>query len=139
VLDYINNVDAVIMAAAVADFAPSSPAKQKIKKGAEKKNLELQLASTPDILSSLGQKKNGTVLVGFALETEDEVKNAREKLKKKNLDFIVLNSLADQGAGFGSDTNVVTIIDKKGAIEKLPLMSKFDVANEILNRVKNLL
>lgn len=139
VLDNATKVDAVIMAAAVADFTPEAPAKQKIKKAREKKDLNLYLTSTPDILGSLGQKKNGKVLIGFALETEQGVKNASEKLKKKNLDFIVLNSLADPGAGFGSDTNVVTIIDKKGNTEKLPLMSKIDVANEILNRVKNLL
>ena len=133
-------VDAVIMAAAVADFTPQSPAGNKIKKDAAKKEFSLPLTGTTDILLSLGQKKKkGTLLVGFALETQDEVRNAHEKLKKKNLDFIVLNSLNDKGAGFSGDTNVVTIVDKKGKTEKLPLMSKFDVANEILNRLKALL
>jgi phosphopantothenoylcysteine decarboxylase/phosphopantothenate--cysteine ligase len=132
--------DAVLMAAAVADFRPQAPANNKIKKEAGKKQFSLALAETQDILFALGQKKKkGTFLVGFALETQDELRNAQEKLKKKNLDLIVLNSLKDKGAGFGSDTNVVTIVDKKGKVEKLPLMSKFDVANEILNRLKKLL
>ena len=79
------------------------------------------------------------VLVGFALETDNALRNAQEKLKKKNLDLIVLNSLKDKGAGSGVATNVVTILDKKGKTAKLPLMPKFDVANEILIRLKNLL
>ena len=132
--------DAVLMAAAVADFRPQAPANNKIKKEAGKKQVSLALTETQDILLALGQKKKkGTLLVGFALETQDELRNAQEKLKKKNLDLIVLNSLKDKGAGFGGDTNVVTIVDKKGKVEKLPLMLKFDVANEILNRLKKLL
>ena len=137
---HARSADAVIMAAAVADFTPGAPAKNKIKKDAAKKQFSLELTGTPDILLSLGQKKKkGTLVVGFALETQDELHNAQEKLKKKNLDFIVLNSLKDTGAGFGSDTNVVTIVDRKGRAEKLPLMSKFDVANEILNRIQKLM
>lgn len=140
VLAHAGRSDAVIMAAAVADYAPQAPARNKIKKEAVTKQFSLALTETPDILHSLGQKKKkGTVLIGFALETQDELRNAQEKLKKKNLDLIVLNSLKDKGAGFGSDTNVVTIVDRKGKPEKLPLMSKFDVANEILNRLKKLL
>jgi phosphopantothenoylcysteine decarboxylase/phosphopantothenate--cysteine ligase len=140
VLKFAPASDAVIMAAAVADYAPEKSAKKKIKKDAGAKPVSLQLVETPDILISLGQQKNkGTVLVGFALETDNELRNAQEKLKKKKLDLIVLNSLKDKGAGFGVDTNVVTIIDNKGKTAKLPLMSKFDVANEILNRLKNLL
>lgn len=132
--------DAVLMAAAVADFRPQAPVNNKIKKEAGKKQVSLALTETQDILLALGRKKKrGTLLVGFALETQDELRNAQEKLKKKNLDLIVLNSLKDKGAGFGGDTNVVTIVDKKGKVEKLPLMLKFDVANEILNRLKNLL
>jgi phosphopantothenoylcysteine decarboxylase/phosphopantothenate--cysteine ligase len=140
VLKRARKADAVIMAAAVADYTPQAPALNKIKKESVAKSLTLALKETPDILASLGQKKSkGQVLVGFALETEDELRGAREKLKRKNLDFIVLNSLADKGAGFGTDTNVVTIIDKKGKAEKFPLMSKFDVANEILSRLKKFL
>lgn len=132
--------DAVLMAAAVADFRPQAPVNNKIKKEAGKKQVSLALTKTQDILLALGRKKKrGTLLVGFALETQDELRNAQEKLKKKNLDLIVLNSLKDKGAGFGGDTNVVTIVDKKGKVEKLPLMLKFDVANEILNRLKKLL
>lgn len=131
--------NAVVMAAAVADFTPRVPARTKIKKNSKNKDLDLRLTATPDILASLGGKKNGTVLVGFALETDNELAHAKEKLKKKNLDMIVLNSLADEGAGFGVDTNIVTIIERNGHIEKLKKMTKFDVANEILNRVKNLL
>ena len=140
VLKRARKADAVIMAAAVADYTPQAPARNKIKKESEARSLTLALKETPDILESLGQRKSkGQVLVGFALETGDELRGAREKLKSKNLDFIVLNSLADKGAGFGTDTNVVTIIDKKGKAEKLPLMSKFDVANEILSRLKKFL
>ena len=131
--------DAVVMAAAVADFTPQVSARNKIKKDSKNKDLDLHLIATHDILASLGRKKNGAVLVGFALETENELAHAREKLKNKNLDMIVLNSLADEGAGFGVDTNVVTIIEQSGHTEKLKKMTKFDVANEILNRVKNLL
>ena len=134
-----NKNDAVIMAAAVADYAPSTVARGKVKKESEGRDLTLRLRKTPDILSTLGRRKNRKILVGFALETEDELRNAKEKLKQKNADFIVLNSLADEGAGFGTDTNVVTIIDRKGKAERLPLLSKFDVANEILNRLKSLL
>jgi phosphopantothenoylcysteine decarboxylase/phosphopantothenate--cysteine ligase len=128
-------VDAVIMAAAVADFTPQSKAQSKIKKTEGSSAPEVRLTKTVDILKTLGEAKNGTVLVGFALETDDGLANAKEKLRKKNLDFIVLNSLQDEGAGFGTDTNIVTIIDRSGKTEKLPRLSKFDVANEILDRV----
>jgi phosphopantothenoylcysteine decarboxylase/phosphopantothenate--cysteine ligase len=131
--------DAIIMAAAVADYAPKKPASNKIKKNESTQGLTLELQPTSDILRGLGAKKNGTVLVGFALETQDEVKNAKEKLRKKNLDLIVLNSTRDEGSAFGSDTNVVTIISKDGKTEKLSKMPKFDVAVEILNRIATLL
>jgi phosphopantothenoylcysteine decarboxylase / phosphopantothenate---cysteine ligase len=130
--------DAIIMSAAVADYAPKKPAANKIKKHGSTEGLTLELKPTLDILRDLGAKKNGTVLVGFALETEDEVKNAKDKLRKKNLDFIVLNSTRDQGSAFGSDTNVVTVISKNGKVEKLSTMPKFDVALEILDRVAKL-
>lgn len=139
VMSKARKADAVIMAAAVADFTPEKPAKQKIKKVAAAQAPEVKLIPTADILESIGKFKNGSVVVGFALETENELRNAKDKLKKKNLDLIVLNSLRDAGAGFGGDTNVVTLIDKKGKVQKLPRLSKFDVANEILNRVKQLL
>ncbi len=136
---YAKPADAVIMAAAVADFTPVSPAKQKIKKQKDSGGLELRLTNTEDILRTLGAHNRGTVLVGFALETTDEVKNANEKLKSKNLDFIVLNSMSDDGAGIGSDANTVTILHKNGRTERLKKLPKFDVANAILDRVKKLL
>ena len=136
---YAKPTDAVIMAAAVADFTPVSPAKQKIKKKTDSGGLELRLTTTEDILRTLGARNKGTVLVGFALETTDELKNASEKLKSKNLDFIVLNSMSDDGAGIGSDSNTVTILHKNGRIERLKKLPKFDVANAILDRVKKLL
>jgi phosphopantothenoylcysteine decarboxylase/phosphopantothenate--cysteine ligase len=130
--------DAVIMAAAVADFAPKHASKEKIKKE-DMRAMALELEKTDDILESLGQKKKGKVLVGFALETHNGAQNAKEKLKRKHLDFIVLNNPLVEGAGFGVDTNVVSIIDKSGAVEKLPKLTKLDVANCILDRVaKNL-
>jgi phosphopantothenoylcysteine decarboxylase/phosphopantothenate--cysteine ligase len=131
------NADAVIMAAAVADYAPTKPAAHKLKK--QREELTIALSPTTDILASLGKRKTGAVLVGFALETTNEMKNAREKLRKKNLDLVVLNNPNVKGAGFGADTNVVTLIDRKGKAKKLPMMSKFDVATEILNRVAALL
>jgi len=139
VLRSMKNVDAVIMSAAVADFTPVTTEENKIKKGESGTGLTLRLQPTADILRELGGKKKGTVLVGFALETADELKNAKEKLKKKNLDLVVLNSTRDEGAAFGSDTNVVTLIGRDGRAEKLPKMPKFDVAVEILNRVAELL
>jgi phosphopantothenoylcysteine decarboxylase/phosphopantothenate--cysteine ligase len=126
--------DAVIMAAAVADFAPKHASKEKIKKE-DVRGMAVELEKTDDILELLGQKKKGKVLVGFALETHNGAQNAREKLKRKHLDFIVLNNPLVEGAGFGVDTNVVSIIDKSGAVEKLPKLSKLDVANCILDRV----
>ena len=138
VVKHAKKCDAIIMSAAVADYAPTKPAANKIKKAESLKALTLELRPTTDILRGLGAKKNGTVLVGFALETQDELKNAKDKLRKKNLDLIVLNSTRDEGSAFGSDTNVVTIISKDGKTEKLSKMPKFDVAVEILNRVAKL-
>lgn len=126
----------IIMAAAVADFMPDKPASSKIKKTDSGTPPELHLSKTPDILESLGKKKNGALLVGFALETDNEVDNAKRKLTAKNLDMIVLNKMSDPGAGFGIDTNAVTIFQRNGSEESLPTMSKFDVANAILDRIR---
>ncbi len=127
--------DIIIMSAAVADYAPAVQAKEKIKK--QNAGMTIELRSTPDILRSLGEKKSKKqILVGFALETENELANANAKLEKKNLDLIVMNSTKDKGAAFGTDTNVVTMIDRAGAVKKLPMMTKFDVAVEILNTIK---
>ena len=132
------DADIGILSAAVADFTPLNPGEQKIKK--EKGNLILELKATEDIASRLGNmKKHGQILIGFALETEDEIKNANSKLLKKNLDFIILNSLKDKGAGFGVDTNKVTIIDRSNNIDKFELKSKADVAIDILNKLESML
>jgi phosphopantothenoylcysteine decarboxylase/phosphopantothenate--cysteine ligase len=139
VLAHTKKTDAVIMAAAVADYRPANPAKHKIKKHTSSKALELQLEATTDILAMLGKKKRSMTLVGFALETKDELASAKEKLRKKNLDLIVLNSFGKQNRVFGSNLNTVAMIDKRGKVEQLPILPKFDVANKILNKIKTLL
>jgi phosphopantothenoylcysteine decarboxylase/phosphopantothenate--cysteine ligase len=139
VLAHAKRKDAVIMAAAVADFMPQVPEKHKIKKGAPGIIPDIRLTTTPDILATLGDKKTSQVLAGFALETDNELQNAKMKLREKNLDFIVLNSLRKGKSVFGSNTNIVTIIDRKGKTEELPEMSKFDAANRILDKVRDLL
>jgi len=132
------NSTACIMSAAVADYAPVNVADQKIKKQNNSFNIEVK--KTTDILSLLGaQKKPGQILVGFALETNDEEKNAIEKLQKKNLDFIVLNSMNDEGAGFKKDTNKITIIDKNLQKTEYGLKSKTEVARDICNKLNELL
>ena len=124
--------DLGIFAAAVADYRPKNIADQKIKKKDE--NINIELVKNPDILSWAGEsKKQNQILVGFALETNDLIENATSKLKRKNLDFIIANSLENKGAGFGHDTNQVTIIDKQNNITDFELMSKRDVAIEIIN------
>ncbi|MBI4391217.1 MAG: bifunctional phosphopantothenoylcysteine decarboxylase/phosphopantothenate--cysteine ligase CoaBC [candidate division NC10 bacterium] len=129
--------DAVIKAAAPADYRPSTVAPAKIKKGREV--LSMELTPTPDILGELGRRKGAAVLVGFAAETEDLVANAREKLRKKNLDLVVANEVGAQGAGFGTETNRVTLIGADGDVESLPLLSKREVAHRVLDRVARLL
>ena len=130
---YFKNVDVAIAAAAVADYRPKNIALQKIKKTED--NFSIELEKTKDILLSLGQIKENQFLIGFALETENEIENAKLKIQKKNLDLIVLNSLQDEGAGFGKPTNKVTFIDNKFNIEPLELKSKEQVAIDILNKV----
>ena len=127
--------DGAVMCAAVADYTPAEVAEQKIKKSDD--DLSLSLRRTDDIAATLGQRKGSRVLVGFAMETEAEEANAQRKLERKNFDFIVLNSLREQGAGFRGDTNVVTLIDRTSA-EKLPLMSKRDVAERIADKIESL-
>lgn len=132
------NSKACIMSAAVADYTPVNVSAQKIKK--KDQVLDIELKSTTDILKTLGeQKRNGQLLVGFALETNDEEQNAIDKLKKKNLDFIVLNSLNDAGAGFKTDTNKVTIIDHNLKKTTFELKSKDEVAKDICNKVVELI
>jgi phosphopantothenoylcysteine decarboxylase / phosphopantothenate---cysteine ligase len=129
------DMDAAILAAAVADFTPANPSKEKIKR--EKDSLILELQPTVDIASQLGSRKTDRqVMVGFALETTNELQNAILKLKKKNFDFIVLNSLNDPGAGFQTDTNKITIVDKNNKIEKFELKSKKEVARDIVDKLE---
>lgn len=129
--------DAAILCAAVADFTPEVKADQKIKR--EKEDFILKLVPTEDIAAALGKiKKENQCLVGFALETNNELANARHKLEKKNFDFIVLNSLQDAGAGFQCDTNKITIVDKEKATP-YPLKTKTEVADDIIDRLANLL
>ena len=128
------SADICILCAAVADFTPSSTAQQKIKKQPGQTGMTIEMTTTNDIAATLGkQKRNDQILVGFALETHDELQNAQRKLKSKNLDMIVLNSLQDKGAGFGTDTNKVTFLYPNGTIKNLPLISKEEVANEIVD------
>ena len=129
--------DAAILCAAVADFTPEIKAGQKIKR--EKDDLIIKLKPTQDIAAALGKlKKDNQVMVGFALETNDEIEHAKAKLARKNLDFIVLNSLNDNGAGFRHDTNKISIIDKENVIE-FPLKNKKEVATDIINRLAEIL
>jgi len=137
VVDRFDQVDALIKAAAPLDFRPKTVASQKIKKS--KATTSMDLEPTPDILQELGARKNGKVLVGFAAETEDFDKNARAKLKAKNLDLIVVNPVGGPDSGFDSDTNRASIIDAAGAVQEVALMSKFRMADTILDRVAALL
>jgi len=130
---YYNDVDVAIAAAAVADYKPKNVAPNKIKKEADHFTIELE--KTKDILASLGEIKKNQFLIGFALETENEIENAKLKIQKKNLDLIVLNSLQDEGAGFGKPTNKITFIDSDFKVEPMELKSKEAVADDILNKV----
>jgi len=132
--------DLLVMAAAVADFAPLRVADRKIKREQQTgATMSIELAANPDILRSIAPRKRGQVVVGFALETDDGIENARKKLASKNLDLIVLNNPLDDGAGFGADTNIVTMIRPGVEPERLPRAAKIDVAHAILTRVIPLL
>lgn len=132
-----SSVDIVIMAAAVADYTIVNPEDEKIKK--KDQSFEIKLEKTIDILKYLGENKKRQILVGFALETENELSNAKEKLKKKNLDAIILNSLKDKGAGFGTDTNKITIIPQNNKIVSFELKEKLKVAEDILDFIEGLI
>ncbi|MBA5630104.1 bifunctional phosphopantothenoylcysteine decarboxylase/phosphopantothenate--cysteine ligase CoaBC [Moheibacter lacus] len=125
------NADIVIMSAAVADYRPATMAEQKIKKNDE--NLTIELVKNPDILKGLGEKKTHQILVGFALETNNELEFAKGKLEKKNLDFIVLNSMRDEQAGFQKNTNKITLIPRNGNPVAYEAKNKTEVAKDILN------
>jgi phosphopantothenoylcysteine decarboxylase/phosphopantothenate--cysteine ligase len=131
----IPKADVLIMAAAPADYRASKVASSKIKKGKGAPKLDLE--ETTDILhSTIGKRKKGAIVVGFALETDDVLENGKAKLRDKSLDLIVVNDAMEAGAGFGGDTNRVTLIGRDGKAEALPLLSKFDVADAILDRVE---
>lgn len=132
------DADIAILSAAVADYRPSAVAAQKIKK--KDAAMTITLEPTPDILATLGKLKcSGQILTGFALETQNALANAQEKMQRKNCDLIVMNSLADTGAGFGHDTNRITIIDRQGNVTNFELRSKADVAIDILNHISQML
>ena len=128
--------DGAVMCAAVADYTPAEVATEKLKKSDA--DLQIPLKRTRDIAAELGRKKGQKILVGFAMETQNEAANATQKLTKKNFDFIVLNSLREAGAGFRGDTNRVTLIDSTSQ-EELPLLTKREVAERIAQKIEQLL
>lgn len=127
----------VIGAAAVSDFTPAKTADHKMKK--KDGNITLKLQPTVDIIAELGKRKGKKILVGFSVETRDLIENSTEKLQKKNLDLIVCNDVTQAGAGFATDTNIVTILDRDGGAEQLPQMTKLETAHTILDRISKLL
>lgn len=131
--NYFSDCDIAILSAAVADYTPKVVGEEKIKKKTQ--DFHLELVKTKDILQSLGDIKTTQFLVGFALETENEIENATGKLERKNLDLIVLNSLRDSGSGFATDTNKVTFINKKGVFQEFDLKQKTEVAEDIFNYI----
>ena len=136
VVEAFDSADGAVMCAAVADYTPEHCADRKLKKNDD--DLVIRLRRTKDIAAELGSRKGDRILVGFALETDDEEAHAREKLERKHFDFIVLNSLRDTGAGFRGDTNKVTFIDAAGS-EALPLLSKREVARRIADKIEGLI
>jgi phosphopantothenoylcysteine decarboxylase / phosphopantothenate---cysteine ligase len=133
VLRYYGEVQVVIKAAAVADYRPQQAAEHKIKK--LNSHMTIELEKNPDILWELGQKKQHQILVGFAAETQSLLENAREKLERKNLDMLVANDVTIAGAGFNTETNIVKLLLSGGAIEELPLLTKKEVAEIILDKI----
>jgi phosphopantothenoylcysteine decarboxylase/phosphopantothenate--cysteine ligase len=135
VIKHASQAEVVIMAAAVSDYRPRDVSPQKIKKYQDQ--LTLVLDRNPDILVELGQNKpDGQILVGFSMETENLLDNAIRKLRKKNADLMVANDVSQEGAGFGTDTNIVWLVDSSGRERKLPLMPKRDVADAILDKIR---
>ena len=137
IIENFDDNQVIIKSAAVADYKPKTYSDKKIKKNDD--DLVIKLDRNKDIAYELGKIKKDKILVGFAAETNDIIENANGKIQKKNFDFIVANDLTEEGAGFGTDTNIVKIIDKEGNINKYPQMKKDEVANVILDKVKSLL
>ncbi|MBR2961931.1 MAG: phosphopantothenoylcysteine decarboxylase, partial [Alistipes sp.] len=127
------DADIAVMCAAVADYTPKEVADHKIKKG--EGDMQLTLRRTHDIAAALGAVKGNRILVGFALESDDGIESAKRKLTTKSFDFVVLNSMKDKGATFGTDTNLVTFVDSEGC-NRLPLLSKREVAEQIADRIE---
>lgn len=137
IIENFDDNQVIIKSAAVADYKPKTYSDKKIKKNDD--DLVIKLDRNKDIAYELGKIKKDKILVGFAAETNDIIENAKGKIQKKNFDFIVANDLTEEGAGFGTDTNIVKIIDKEGNVNKYPQMKKDEVANVILDKVKSLL
>ena len=138
VMDESESMDIGVFAAAVADYTPAVVADKKIKKSED--SFSINLIKTKDILKSVGaEKRENQILVGFALETNNEIENAKQKLERKNLDFIVLNSLRNKGAGFQHDTNQISIIGKENKIDNFELKSKSEVAVDIVDAIEKLI
>jgi phosphopantothenoylcysteine decarboxylase/phosphopantothenate--cysteine ligase len=140
VMEHYSSADIVVMAAAVSDYRPGKTMEQKIKKGG--KSIDLELVPNPDILKKLGQKKKRAkqaLLVGFAAESRHHIEEGQRKLKEKNLDLIVINDIIGKDTGFGADTNRVSLIDRDYQLEKLPLLSKEECADMILDKIVKLL
>jgi phosphopantothenoylcysteine decarboxylase/phosphopantothenate--cysteine ligase len=135
-LKHYRKSTSIIMAAAVSDFAPTNSSSSKIPK--TRLVTSIKIKKTPDILGKIGKKKGNRILIGFAAETGKDIRKAKDKLRNKNLDLIVLNDIAQEGAGFDVDTNIVTLLDKKGGITDYPLMGKDEVAEHILDSVLKL-
>ncbi len=136
VMNNYTDKDIIIKSAAVADYRPEVVSNSKIKKS--EGNLTLTLVRNPDILKELGGLKEDRVLVGFAAESDNVLENAKDKVNRKNLDFIVANDITQEGAGFGTDTNIVNIIDRNGDVEKIEKSSKVQIAQRILDKAKRL-
>ncbi|PKN05432.1 MAG: bifunctional phosphopantothenoylcysteine decarboxylase/phosphopantothenate--cysteine ligase CoaBC [Deltaproteobacteria bacterium HGW-Deltaproteobacteria-9] len=136
VMEHYEKATVILKAAAVADYRPKAEAREKIKK--DKGIPGIELTRNPDIIAAISAKKGKSILVGFAMETQDLLANARQKLLKKNMDMIVANSLREEGAGFETDTNIITIIDRNGKTIALEKMTKIDAAHRILDHVKML-
>jgi phosphopantothenoylcysteine decarboxylase/phosphopantothenate--cysteine ligase len=134
VMDHLEAATVVIKAAAVADYRPSVRSDSKIKK--QDGELVIRLERNPDIIAEIGKRKGNRILIGFAVETENLIENARAKLVDKNMDIIVANDVTKEGAGFGYDTNIIKIMGIDGETEDMPLMSKMDAADRILDRIK---
>ncbi|HZJ76651.1 MAG TPA: bifunctional phosphopantothenoylcysteine decarboxylase/phosphopantothenate--cysteine ligase CoaBC [Oscillospiraceae bacterium] len=137
VMDNFKGQNIIIKSAAVSDYRPEAVSEHKIKK--DRGNLNLTLVRNPDILYELGKIKEDRMLIGFAAESNNVIKNAKDKILEKKLDFIVANDITEEGAGFGTDTNIVTIMDMDGKIEKIGKSSKIDIAHRILDKAKQML